>query len=50
MNKFKVIAPANMRPAAHEMLDETCEVRIWEHSEVMPREQLFEWIADADGL
>ncbi|MEO8409355.1 MAG: D-glycerate dehydrogenase [Propionivibrio sp.] len=50
MNKFKVIAPADMRPAAHEMLEKTCEVKIWEHHEPMFRELLYEWIEDADGM
>lgn len=50
MNKYQVVVPAGIRPVAEEMLRSACAVKKWDGNEVMPRETLYEWLQDAEGL
>ncbi|MBS4208147.1 D-glycerate dehydrogenase [Bacillus sp. FJAT-50079] len=50
MKKYKVVITGKTWPKAYEKLLEECEVKIWEGPNVIPREQLLEWVADAEGL
>lgn len=50
MKMHKVVIPTDIRPLALEMLSKDCEIKIWEGKEPIPRETIYEWLQDADGL
>ncbi|UOF90388.1 D-glycerate dehydrogenase [Fodinisporobacter ferrooxydans] len=50
MKPFKVVCTGTQLPAALQMLEQECELKIWEHAYPIPRDLVLEWVADADGL
>ena len=50
MNKYKVVIPTFIRPAALQMLEPICEIKRWDDTGPIPRETLYEWLQDAEGL
>ena len=44
----KIVMTGKPLPEADRMIRECCEVRCWDQAGIMPRELLFEWLADAD--
>lgn len=47
---YKVVMTRALLPEAQRILLERCDARVWDKEEVMPRDVLAEWLADADGL
>jgi glyoxylate reductase len=50
MSKYKVVLTGTTWPEAYEKLLEHCEVKMWEGPGPIPRDQLLDWLADAEGL
>ena len=50
MSKYRVVAPTDIRAAALKMISGECEVKRWDRKEPIPRETLYQWVQDADGL
>lgn len=50
LSKYKVVIPTDIRPPALEMLSRECEIKRWERKQPIPKETLYEWLQDADGL
>jgi glyoxylate reductase len=50
MKKYKVVITGPVREIALQMIEERCEVFYWKEISPIPRDVLFQWIADADGL
>lgn len=46
----KIVMTGKPLPEADRMIREHCEVRCWDQAGIMPRELLFDWLAEADGL
>jgi len=50
MKKSKVVMTGRLMAPALDRIQEVCEVRAWEKVDPIPRENLFEWLKDAEGL
>ncbi len=50
LKKHTIVVTGKTLPAAWEMLQKDCEIHLWEQSTPIPREHLFAWLAEADGL
>lgn len=50
MNQYKVVMTGRLMSPALERIQNACEVKLWEKTEPIPREILFDWIQDAEGL
>ena len=50
MKKPIVVMTGLLRPIARKLVEEHCDVRIWDKPGVIPRETLLEWLADAEGM
>jgi glyoxylate reductase len=50
MNKRKVLITGPLMDSALKRLQNICDVQQWEKAELMPRDILLEWVADAEGL
>lgn len=50
MKLGKIVMTGRLLPDADRWIREHCEVKSWDKPGIMPRELLFEWLADADGL
>lgn len=50
MKLGKVVMTGRPMPEADEWIRQRCEARVWDEPGIMPREMLFEWLADAEGL
>jgi glyoxylate reductase len=50
MEKYKVAVIGSLFPTALKKLEEVCEIKLWDKPERIPQEQLYEWLADAEGL
>ena len=46
----KIVMTGKPLPEADRVIREHCEVRCWDQAGIMPRELLFDWLAEADGL
>lgn len=47
---FKVVITGTTFPQVIDKLTQSCEIKIWDQTEPIPRRTLIEWLADADGL
>ena len=50
MTKYTVVMTNRLMEPALQKVLANCEVKLWEKAEPMPREQLMEWLKDAQGL
>lgn len=50
MKKYKVVITGKLMPPALERIQKVCEVIEWKNLEPIPREILFDWLKDAEGL
>ncbi|MEK3722337.1 2-hydroxyacid dehydrogenase [Paenibacillus sp. FSL H8-0034] len=50
MQKYKVVLTGPTWPNAYNKILEHCEVKLWEGKGPIPRDQLLDWLADAEGL
>lgn len=50
MNKYKVVMTGGLLAPALERIQEVCTIKGWEKKDPIPREILFDWLADAEGL
>lgn len=50
MNKRKVLITGSLMDSALKRLQNACDVQQWEKAELMPRDILLEWAANAEGL
>jgi len=50
MKLGKIVMTSRPLPEADRWIRQHCEVKSWDEPGIMPRELLFEWLADADGL
>lgn len=50
MSKYKIVLTGKTWPKAFNKIKEHCEVKVWEKDESMPRDLLFEWLQNAEGL
>ena len=50
MKLGKIVMTGQPMPEADQWIRERCEVRSWDQAGNIPRELLFEWLADAEGL
>ncbi len=50
MTKYKVVMTNRLMEPALQNILANCEVKLWEKAEPIPREQLIEWLKDAQGL
>ncbi len=50
MSQYKVVMTGRLMTPALERIKEACEVKLWEKTEAIPREMLFHWVKDAQGL
>jgi len=50
MNKYKVVMTGGLLSPALERVQEVCAVKQWDKKHSIPRETLFEWLQDAEGL
>ena len=50
MNQYKVVMTGRLMAPALERIKKACEVKLWEKAEPIPREILFDWVKDAQGL
>lgn len=50
MKKSKVVMTGRIMAPALERIQKVCEVREWEKTDPIPREMLFDWLKDAEGL
>ena len=50
MNKYKVVMTGKLMASALERIQKECTVKLWEKVSPIPRELLFEWLTDAEGL
>ena len=46
----KIVMTGKPLPEADRVIREHCEVRCWDQAGIMPRELLFDWLVEADGL
>ncbi len=50
MKKHKVVMTGRLMTPALERIQEACEVKLWDKTEAIPKETLFDWLKDAEGL
>ncbi|AOZ93044.1 2-hydroxyacid dehydrogenase [Paenibacillus crassostreae] len=50
MEKYKVAIMGPLYPDARARLEEVCEIKLWDKSDPIPRDELVEWLADAEGF
>lgn len=50
MKKHKVVMTSRLMTPALERIQEACDVTLWDKTEAIPREILFDWLTDAEGL
>lgn len=50
MKLGKIVMTGRALPEADHWIREQCEVKSWDEPGIMPRELLFEWLSDAEGL
>ena len=50
MEKYKVVMTGGLMAPASERIQKICEVREWKKADPMPRELLFDWLKNAEGL
>lgn len=50
MKKSKVVMTGGLMAPALERIQKVCEVQQWEQVDPIPREMLFDWLKDAEGL
>ncbi|GMA49839.1 D-glycerate dehydrogenase [Alicyclobacillus contaminans] len=50
MASYKVVVTGRILPSALEVISRRCAVQRWEEATSIPRELLYEWVKDADGL
>ncbi|SDF52080.1 2-hydroxyacid dehydrogenase [Sporolituus thermophilus] len=50
MKKYQVVVAGKMRACALAKINSECHVRQWDKIEPIPRNLLYEWLADAEGL
>ncbi len=50
MNKRKVLITGSLMDSALKRLQNVCDVQQWEKAELMPKDILLEWAANAEGL
>ncbi|MBP2625324.1 MAG: Glyoxylate reductase [Firmicutes bacterium] len=50
MNKYKVVMTGGLMVPALERIQKECAVKQWEKVDPIPREILFDWLKDAEGL
>jgi glyoxylate reductase len=48
--KHKVVVLGRLFPAAQSRLEELCDIKQWDQVDPIPREELYEWLRDAEGL
>ncbi|WP_238177771.1 2-hydroxyacid dehydrogenase [Paenibacillus contaminans] len=50
LKPYKIVMTGSLYPQALAALEEQCEIKKWEGPGPIPREQLLDWLQDADGL
>lgn len=50
MEKYQVAITGKVMPAALQLIQEHCQVQQWTEPTPIPRDTLFQWLRDADGL
>lgn len=50
MKKHKVVVAGKVLPVALDVLQQECELHVWQQAEAMPPDLLYDWIKDAQGL
>lgn len=50
MNKYKIVIPTYIRPAALAMLSDLCDIRQWTATTPIPLDTLYDWVRDAEGI
>ncbi len=50
IDKYKVIVTGRVLPSVIDALKEQCDLRIWDKNDPIPRDVLYDWVTDADGI
>jgi glyoxylate reductase len=50
VTKHKITVIGKLFPSAQKMLEEACDIKLWDKPEKIPQVHLHEWLADSEGL